>query len=234
VLLCLLLVLTGSPALALCRSENRVWGFSEKPADFASYETAKPIDTPSENPGCGYDFASGVHKYLYCQDDPVIGRDPSGHEEMVEFEATAGLEVTAEEMEFENGLMTAVVKQAAQRSLMASIAKAAPMVGLIMIGGDEGEPPKIPYYRYDRSGTMTSFGPGTDITSRGTLSFSEALSISYQRDVDTLYMYTILTSLGDVAHHPDGPFVGNVPQFKLVSMKTFPDVILTRTLKKGQ
>jgi hypothetical protein len=79
VLLCLLLVLTGSPALALCRSENRVWGFSEKPADFASYETAKPIDTPSENPGCGYDFASGVHKYLYAQASPIDLDDPTGN-----------------------------------------------------------------------------------------------------------------------------------------------------------
>ena len=81
VLLCLLLlVLTGSPALAHCRPENRVWVFLEKSPDFASKETAKPIDTPSENPGYGYDFASGVHKYLYCEANPANMVDPSGHD----------------------------------------------------------------------------------------------------------------------------------------------------------
>jgi hypothetical protein len=74
------LVLTSTPAWAHGRPENRVWGFSEKPADFAAQETAKPIDTPGENPGCGYDFASGVHKYLYCKANLVDMVDPSGHD----------------------------------------------------------------------------------------------------------------------------------------------------------
>jgi len=81
VLLCLLLlVLTGSPALAHCRPENRVWVFLEKSPDFASKENANPIAASGENPGCGYDFASGVHKYLYCQNDSIMGIDPSGHD----------------------------------------------------------------------------------------------------------------------------------------------------------
>lgn len=32
-----------------------------------------------EIPSAGYDFASGVHKYLYEHGDPVNGVDPSGH-----------------------------------------------------------------------------------------------------------------------------------------------------------
>jgi len=75
---CLLFALAATSAFAHCRPENRVWGFSEKPSNFASQETAKPIDTPGENPDCGYDFASGVHNYLYCQGSPVDNDDPSG------------------------------------------------------------------------------------------------------------------------------------------------------------
>jgi len=75
---CLLFALAATSAFAHCRPENRVWGFSEKPSNFASQETAKPIDTPGENPDCGYDFASGVHNYLYCKGNPIMGIDPSG------------------------------------------------------------------------------------------------------------------------------------------------------------
>ncbi|MBU6409708.1 MAG: hypothetical protein KGR98_04905, partial [Verrucomicrobia bacterium] len=54
-------------------------------SDFASQESANPIGARAENPGCGYDFASGVHKYLYGADDPVNIDDPSGNEgELVE------------------------------------------------------------------------------------------------------------------------------------------------------
>ena len=79
VLFCaLLLTLTSSPAWGICRPENRVGGSPVFSSDFASQESAKPIGTPSENPGYGYDFASGVHKYLYCQGNPVMNTDPSG------------------------------------------------------------------------------------------------------------------------------------------------------------
>jgi hypothetical protein len=78
-LLCaLLLGLTSVPASALCRPETRVGGSPVFSPNFASKEMANPVGTPSGNGGCGYDFASGVHKYLYAQDNPVMGSDPSG------------------------------------------------------------------------------------------------------------------------------------------------------------
>ena len=76
----LLLTLTSSPAWGVCRPENRVGGSPVFSSDFASQESAKPIGTPSENGGCGYDFASGVHKYLYGADNPVDNSDPSGND----------------------------------------------------------------------------------------------------------------------------------------------------------
>jgi hypothetical protein len=77
-LLCLLLAFMGTPAWAHCRPETRVGGSPVFSSVFASQETANPIGTPSENGGCGYDFASGVHKYLYGEDNPVNNSDPSG------------------------------------------------------------------------------------------------------------------------------------------------------------
>lgn len=79
VLFCALLVgLTSLPAWAIARPETRVGGSPDFSPVFAATETAKPVEPPQENPGCGYDFASGLHKYLYCQDDPVDNSDPSG------------------------------------------------------------------------------------------------------------------------------------------------------------
>lgn len=87
-LLCaLVLVLTSTPAWAHCRPENRVWGFSEKPSNLASQENENPIAASGENAACGYDFASGMHKYLYGQDDPVNGADPLG-QSFIAFDGT--------------------------------------------------------------------------------------------------------------------------------------------------
>lgn len=80
-LLCaLLLVVTGTPAWAHCQSETRVGGSADFLPNFTTADDAKPIAASGENDGCGYDFASGLHKYLYAQDDPVDHVDPSGHD----------------------------------------------------------------------------------------------------------------------------------------------------------
>ena len=78
-LLCLVLAFMGTPASAVCRPETRVGGSPVFSSVFASQELIKPIGTPIENEGCGYDFASGVHKYLYVADNPVNRIDPSGY-----------------------------------------------------------------------------------------------------------------------------------------------------------
>jgi hypothetical protein len=61
-------------------SKNRVGGSAAFSFVFAFQYIGQTLDTPDENGGYGYDFASGVHKYLYAQDNPVNLTDPSGHE----------------------------------------------------------------------------------------------------------------------------------------------------------
>lgn len=78
-MLCALLLGLSSPAAkAITRPENRVGGSARFSSVFAAQESANPIGTRAENPGCGYNFASGVHKYLYAEDDPVDNVDPLG------------------------------------------------------------------------------------------------------------------------------------------------------------
>jgi hypothetical protein len=60
--------------------KNRVGGSAAFSFIFAFQYIGQTLDTPAENGGCGYDFASGVHKYLYAQDDPVNNEDPSGND----------------------------------------------------------------------------------------------------------------------------------------------------------
>jgi hypothetical protein len=45
--------------------KNRVGGSPVFSFVFAFQYIGETLDTPSENDGCGYDFASDVHKYLY-------------------------------------------------------------------------------------------------------------------------------------------------------------------------
>ena len=61
--------------------KNRVGGSAVFSFVFAFQYIGQTLDTPAENGGCGYDFASGVHKYLYAEDDPVDGSDPSGNQD---------------------------------------------------------------------------------------------------------------------------------------------------------
>jgi hypothetical protein len=60
--------------------KNRVGGSPAFSFVFAFQYIGETLDTPAENGGCGYDFASGVHKYLYAADDPVNNSDPSGND----------------------------------------------------------------------------------------------------------------------------------------------------------
>src|SRR5580692_6143909 len=61
--------------------KNRVGGSAAFSFVFAFQYIGETLDTPAENGGCGYDFASGVHKYLYAADDPVNNVDPSGNDD---------------------------------------------------------------------------------------------------------------------------------------------------------
>src|SRR5580658_6321961 len=60
--------------------KNRVGGSAAFSFVFAFQYIGETLDTPAENGSCGYDFASGVHKYLYAADDPVDNDDPSGND----------------------------------------------------------------------------------------------------------------------------------------------------------
>jgi hypothetical protein len=60
--------------------KNRVGGSAAFSFVFAFQYIGETLDTPAQNGGCGYDFASGVHKYLYVEDNPVNHIDPTGHD----------------------------------------------------------------------------------------------------------------------------------------------------------
>lgn len=65
------------------------------------------------------------------------------------------------------------------------------------------------------------------------ISTVNAVTRTNQWQYDTLYVYTLTAKSGDVGTHPDGPFVMGIPQYQLIKTITYPDVTLTRTLKKG-
>lgn len=81
------------PVRALARSETRVGGGAEFSSVLASPSASQVGQAHQESLGCAYDFASGVHKYLYCHDDPVNSIDPSGHESLITIQAAMGLVV---------------------------------------------------------------------------------------------------------------------------------------------
>jgi hypothetical protein len=60
--------------------KNRVGGSPVFSFVFTIQYIGETLDTPDENGGCGYDFASGVHKFLYAEDNPVNLDDPSGND----------------------------------------------------------------------------------------------------------------------------------------------------------
>jgi hypothetical protein len=60
--------------------KNRVGGSPAFSFVFMFQYIGETLDTPVENGGCGYDFASGVHKYLYAEDCPINNTDLSGNQ----------------------------------------------------------------------------------------------------------------------------------------------------------
>jgi len=87
-LLCLLVAgPMSTPAWALARPETRVGKIFSAPLKSAAADLDQTLDARWENPACGYDFASGVCKYLYCHADPVNRIDPSGMMDMIQLQA---------------------------------------------------------------------------------------------------------------------------------------------------
>jgi hypothetical protein len=76
--------------------KNRVGGSPVFSFAFAFQYIGQTLDTPDENGGCGYDFASGVHKYLYAENDPVNRVDPSGCAETADVGAAGALGIGIE------------------------------------------------------------------------------------------------------------------------------------------
>jgi hypothetical protein len=70
--------------------KNRVGGSAAFSFVFAFQYIGETFDTPAENGGCGHDFASGVHKYLYAEDDPVNRIDISGSDSYLYFDTDGG------------------------------------------------------------------------------------------------------------------------------------------------
>ena len=75
-----LMSLSGS---ASAQSENRVWEFFSKAPQSVPSFLFQTVEPYRENAPSFYDFASGVHKYLYAHCDPVNRIDPSGHESLI-------------------------------------------------------------------------------------------------------------------------------------------------------
>jgi len=83
-LLCLLVAGPMSlPAHAVARPETRVGDFFPSPLKSAPADLDQTAGLRWENRGCGYDFASGVCKYLYVHNNPLNRIDPSGHESLI-------------------------------------------------------------------------------------------------------------------------------------------------------
>lgn len=83
--------LHSAPGWALSSPEKRIGGSAVASSTFASRSASQVAQPHQENPACAYDFASGVHKYLYCHDNPVNGTDPSGHENLPSLSVSMGI-----------------------------------------------------------------------------------------------------------------------------------------------
>jgi hypothetical protein len=68
--LCWLLAIPAS-AFGPLGIEIRIGGSPDFPSNFDFWGPSQAVDTHQVNPGVDYDFASGVHKYLYAHGHPV-------------------------------------------------------------------------------------------------------------------------------------------------------------------
>ena len=101
-LLCLLMAgPMSASARAVARPETRVGEFFPATPKSASANPDQTAGLRWENPGCGYDFASGVCKYLYAHGNPVNMVDPSGHESLLSISATMGIMSFANNLELQ-------------------------------------------------------------------------------------------------------------------------------------
>ena len=83
------------PAHAVARPETRVGEIFSSPLKSAPADLDQTLEPRRESRSCDYDFASGVHKYLYAHGNPINGCDPSGHEfTLVGTLTTAGIGAT--------------------------------------------------------------------------------------------------------------------------------------------
>jgi len=179
-----------------------------------------------------------LHKYTYAHADPVNGTDPSGAAFILEFSLAST--IAAGTRAWWEGARTPTYTGAITAALLLVLLVA--MVDVVPKAIEHIEEKrkdrKRPFYRYEIRPGMTYFEAGTDITDRPDLDWSQAVSITFMKDltaqgIDTIYMYTLMTRAGDVEPHPDGPFVfGGVGQWNLANSISGDDVILTRVVKK--
>ncbi|MGA3269190.1 MAG: hypothetical protein ABSE16_20535 [Verrucomicrobiota bacterium] len=185
-LLCALLAgpLTLS-AWAIARPENRVGGSAVFSSDFASQESDKLIAASREGAACGYDFASGVHKYLYAADDAVNRIDPSGQDgisfTLPGFLSVASLGATIDG--FALPVTTRAFSWAAFRVITAAIA-----IGTVETGDNGGKALFFHYSSYPPASFEDGLFPPAYVTPVGGL---DAKSAMFKLGIDIpSYEYT--------------------------------------------
>ena len=177
--------LMSSTAWAMTRPENRVGKFFSSPLKTAAI-FSQPVDTRRENPGYGYDFASGVRIYLYCHDNPINRIDPSGHDPaftLPGFSIVNSIAVAIDGLALP--VTTRAFSWAAFRTITAAIA-----IGAELGGDRRGGSQMLFHYDTLPEFQVTGFPTGTWLTDRGDLPFDQALSITFQSG-SRLFVYAV-------------------------------------------